>query len=241
MSDTALQVQQGTLATLLSDPDRLREFPIETVERMFDLERQFRADAARDAFFAAFGRVQARMAPVAKRGQIDFGRGKPAPYALAADVMAMLAPLLIEEGFSHSVSEGDSPDGMTRFVLTLRHTGGHVETHHMDVPAGSGKGGTMSAIQAMASTYTYCQRHLLVKVFGVIVTDDDDGAEVNGREKISESQLADLLALIDEVKPGPGFVVFLKDVFDVEQPDEISVADYPKVCRALEQKRRAKA
>lgn len=235
----ALQARQGALAAIIADPDRLREFPVETVERLFAMDKEMRADASRDAYYEAFSRVQARMTPIGRRGRIDFGRGKPAPYALAEDVAGMLHPLLMDEGFSYSLSEGECDKGMTRFVLTLRHVGGHSERHHMDVPVGSGKGGTMNSIQAMASTYTYCQRHLLLKVFGVIITDDNDGADVKGQEPLTDSQLADLEALIADVNPGPGFAAFLRNVFRADSPADVAQADYPKVIRALEQKRRA--
>ena len=41
---TLAEPQVSALTQLLADPDRLRDFPIETVERLFELDRQIRAD-----------------------------------------------------------------------------------------------------------------------------------------------------------------------------------------------------
>ena len=236
---TALAVQQNALTALLADPERLNALPIDKLERLFDLNERMLAATAKADFQAAFLAVQKRMSPVAKRGRIDYGKGKPVPYATVRDVADMLDPLLLDGGFSRSTSETDSPKGKdyTRITLKLRRSGCE-EFHHLDVPVGSGKGGGMNMMQGMVSTYSYCERVLLCKVFGVVLGDDNDGAEVKGQEPITEQQVSDLEALIAEVEPGPGFVTFLRDVFRAERPSEIAQADFPKVVRALEMKRR---
>ena len=55
--------QPSALATLLADPDRLRDFPIETVERLFVLDKEIRAELARREFSSAFNRVQQKNEP----------------------------------------------------------------------------------------------------------------------------------------------------------------------------------
>ena len=207
---TDLVAQPSPLNALLADPDKLRDFPIATVERMFAMEKEIMAEAARKAFNDSFRGVQTAMTPVVRRGKIDYGKGQPPSlFAKAEHVAGMLDPLLALHGFSRSVSETDcGKDKMSRFTLTLRHGGGHVERHHLDVPVGSGKGGSMNSMQAMASTYTYCERHLLCKVFGVHLTDDDDGhAGGGGEERITDRQASELQEMLDEAG---GQAAFLK-------------------------------
>ena len=53
---------------------------------------------------------------------------------------------------------------MIRFVLILRHTSGHEERHRLDAPVdnvGPKGSPTKTALHGMASSYTYCERHLL--------------------------------------------------------------------------------
>ena len=246
MSDTALQVQQNALTALLADPERLNALPIDKLERLFDLNERMLAATAKAEFQAAFARVQSQIEVVPKRGSIRRKDGSITTYAKIEDVVGMLHPLLIEHGFTRSTSCGDTPIAadlsgvpMTRFTLLLRHAGGHEEAHHLDVPITAGKGGSMNVMQSIVSTASYCEKHLIVKVFGFVTGDDNDGADVKGQEPITEQQVSDLEALIAEVEPGPGFVTFLRDVFRAERPSEIAQADFPKVVRALEMKRRA--
>ena len=244
---TALAVQQNALTALLADPERLNALPIDKLERLFDLNERMLERSAKASFQRAFKAVQDQVEPVPKRGRIDYGRGKGStPYAKPEDVVGMLRPLLRANGLSYSTSSQGAPvagsvDGkpMTRMTLKLRHEEGHEEGHHLDVPVAAGKGGSMNLMQAIASTASYCEKHLLCKVFGVVTADDHDGADVKGQEPITEQQVSDLEALIAEVKPGPGFVTFLRAVFGAERPSEVAQADYPKVVRALEMKRRA--
>ena len=119
----------------------------------------------------------------------------------------MLDPIILKHGFSRSLSTTDSPTtDHLRFVLVLRHVGGYEERHHLDAPIdniGPKGSPTKTALHGMASSYTYCERHLLCKVFGVQVVSDDDGNAAAGvgpsAKRISENQYDDLITLISDV------------------------------------------
>ena len=232
---TLAEPQVSALTKLLADPDRLRDFPIETVERLFELDRQIRADDARRDFFVAFNRVQSQMLPVAKKGK---GEQRGSFYARAEEVMAMLDPIMLAEGFSRSISteECPTPDHL-RFVLILRHIGGHEERHRLDAPIdniGPKGSPTKTKLHGMASSYTYCERHLILKVFGVQVVADDDGNGGPGAEKISAEQAKDLDSLIGEVKASKGkFMAYFK----IDKLEDIALSQYAGAVRMLEEKR----
>ena len=245
---TALAVQQNALTALLADPERLNALPIDKLERLFDLNERMLERSARAEFQAAFARVQAKIEPVPKRGRIDYGRGKGStPYAKIEDVVAMLHPLLVAEGFTRSVSCGDTPIAadmsgvpLTRYTLRLRHSGGHEEYHHLDVPITAGKGGSMNVMQSIASTASYCEKTLTAKVFGIVTADDNDGADVKGQEPITEEQVAYIEALSKEAEVGTGFAEFMRDMFRVERIAEIAKADYLKAARAIKSRMKTK-
>ena len=204
------------------------------------------AATAKADFQAAFGRVQAQIEVVPKRGSIRRKDGSVTKYAEIGSVMEMLHPILLQEGFSRSVSTtttdpvpgsvGGNP--MTRFTMTLRHIGGHEEQHHIEVPVASGKGGSMNIMQAIASTASYCEKHLACKVFGIVTVDDNDGQDVKGQEPITAEQVANIEDLSADVGVGPAFAELLRDMFQVERIDQIARADYKKVIRALESRRK---
>ena len=131
----------------------------------------------RGIFYTAFNAVQGDMTPVRMRGKNKATNDSPYPFA--EDVTAMLDPIMTAHGFSRSISaeSSEQPDHV-KFVLTLRHNGGHSEKHYLDAPIddkGMKGSPTKTRLHGMASSYTYCERHLLCKVFGVQLSKDTDG------------------------------------------------------------------
>ena len=210
------------LAAILSDAERLKGIDVDKLERLFDLGRSMAADAARREFAEAFTRVQCLMAPVHKAAKGHHG----SPYAMLEKVQEMLHPLMQGEGFSYSTSMADCPiKDHERIVLTLRHVGGHWETHFYDAPIDvTGPKGepTKTRLHGSRSTWSYCERTLLTKVWGVVETMDDDGAAGArvgpGSKRITTDQLTDLEALISEVGADRGRFMFwlgVKDLSDL--------------------------
>ena len=241
-TSTAIAVQEkpSALQVLLADPDRLKDFPVATVERLYTLHKDMQADQAKREFSQAFNRVQKAMAPVRKLAN---NTQTGTMYARAEDVTGMLDPLIIGEGFSRSLSTTDCPvEGHIRFVLILRHNSGHEERHNFDAPPdylGPKGSPTKTKLHGMASSYTYCERHLLCKVFGVQLVADDDGNAGGGvgpgAEKITEEQALDLEALLSEVK---GTRAKFLDLMGVSKLEDLARSQHAQAVRFLEAKRK---
>ena len=203
MTTAVATAQPTALSTLLADPDKLREFPIETVERLFALDREMRSDAARAEYFAAFNTLQSQLQPVRKEGRNKETRSW---YAKLEHVCAMLDPLLIDNGFSTSVSTEpcDQPE-LLRFVMTVRHNGGHAEQHRLEMPVdylGPKGAPVKTRAHGTGSSFTLAERYLKVGVFNVQTYTDDDGNAAGGgpgAEKITPAQADELNAMFDEV------------------------------------------
>ena len=230
---------QDVLAAVLADTDRLKELEIDKVERLFALAREMQADAARREFAEAFNAVQLEMTPVRKLATNSHTRST---YALLEDVSRMLDPIVQAHGFSQSVSTDDCPtDGHIRFVLLLRHVGGHEERHYLDAPVDAigihGKA-TKTALHGMASSGTYCTRQLKCKVWDVNIVSDDDGNAAAGvgpgSELISIEQHDDVLATIHEV--GADMGRFLKH-FRLDSVGAMPVSRLKEAVALLEAKR----
>ena len=239
MSNDLAPTAGNALAAMLSDTKRLNEIPIETVKELFAIDRQMRADAAREAFFAAFARAQGEMEPVRRTGK---NTQTGSMFAKAEDVCRMLDPIATRHGFSRSLSTEDSQlaDHM-RFVLTLRHEGGHAERHTFDAPVddkGPKGNPTKTRLQGMASTYTYIERHMLMKVWGVQTVADDDGNAGAGigpsAERISPDQAIHLSDLIQESGADEGrFLRF----FRVGKVADLPASRYREAVAKLEQRK----
>lgn len=230
------QPDAGPLGAILANPDAINKIPIETVERLFALHRQEIADADRRQFFAAMQRVRSRMRPVEKRANNTHTGSK---YAKVEEIQQMLNPILNDEGFSYSISTVDPVvEDTMRVRLVLRHIGGHEEHHYLDAPVDDkGPKGQQvkTRLHGMGSTMTYCGRQLLTQVFGVMLAKDDDGNAAGvPDELVSEEQVANLVALIEEVGADrKKFCVYMR----VPSLEEIPAREYRNACAALEAKR----
>ena len=204
MTETAIAKRpQGAspLAILGADPDRLKDLPIETVERMFALQERYEENQAKRDYAAAFLAVQAEIPVVPEKGHNTSTRST---YALLEHVAQALRPVLTKHGFSYSTSSVDGgQDGMTRFRLLVRHVGGREEAHYMDAPidtVGMKGGATKTKLHGMKSSLTFCTRTLLGNVFGVVTSKDDDGnagASVGpSAQPVTEKQRVELSDLV---------------------------------------------
>lgn len=240
---TVLQRQDGpqdALLEILKDPERLKDFPIETVERLFKLSREMAMDIAKREFADAFNLVQAEMSPVARRG---YNGHTKSHYPRLEDVAAMLDPIINAHGFSRSLSTIECPiQNHLRIVLTLRHIGGHRETHQLDAPidtVGPKGSGNKTPLHGSASTMSYCERQLLLKVFGVQTSKDDDGNAGAGvgpsHARITEDQANDVHNLLEEVNADKGRFL---DVFGVKAVEDLAVNQLRPATAMLEAKRR---
>ena len=247
-TDIAVQETQqppSTLQVLLSDPDKLKEFPIETVERLFALDQQYAERQAKIAFNVAFNQLQAEMTPVVKRGKnygVKEGGRNFSTYERLEDVKEMVDPLFHKYGFSYSISAKESPTPEhTRYILVLRHIGGYSEEHYLDAPAddkGMKGGPTKTKIHGQGSSYTYCHRYLLKNVLGMQLIEDDDGNASGGmgpvNDPISKEQEKEIEALLKETKTDRK--EFL-DYFKRDTVAELRVGDYKKVIALLRKRK----
>ena len=242
MSETAVVVQEqpSLIEVLLADPDRVKDYPIEVVREMYALVRAEQAEQARREFAEAFNAVQKAMTPVRKMGK---NTHTGSMFAKAEHVFEMLDPLILGEGFSRSMSTADCPiEDHIRFVLIVRHVGGHEERHCLDAPSdhiGTKGSATKTKLHGMASSYTYCERHLLCKVFGVQLIADDDGNAGGGigpgAEKITADQALDLEALLTEVK---GNRAKFLELMGVSKIHDLALSQHAQAVRFLEAKRK---
>jgi len=241
VSEIATVQPSGALETLLRDPGKLSAIPVETVERLYAIDKDMRAEAARQEFAAAFNRVQGRMTPVKKAAK---NTQTGSMYARAEDVDRMLDPLLQSEGFSTSFSTTDCPIAdHIRAVLTVRHVGGHEERHYLDAAIddkGMKGSATKTRLHGMGSTMSYVRRYLKCQVFDVQLGGlDDDGNAGGGigpgTERITDEQAIDLDTLIENVGANrDGFLKF----FAIREIGDLPASRLREARAMLEQRRR---
>lgn len=159
---------------------------VEFLERLYQLQIQWEAKEARDAFLAAMAALQAEC-PIIKKTR----QGPKAKYAPLEDVERVLKPLRAKYGFSvwfYTERRGAYLWG----YATVAHRQGHKEDMgHQDVEylhASDTRGG-MNQTQADAGTSSYLQRYILGKAFNLSFEGDDQDGVVTAAQVMQLPEL----------------------------------------------------
>lgn len=173
---------------------------IEKLERLLGLYERVSAVQAERAFSEAMNAAQAELARVAADAHNPQTKSRYASYP-ALD--RAIRPIYARHGFSLSFDTGEgAPADMVRVVCYVAHTEGHKRAYHVDMPAdgkGAKGGDVMTKTHATGAAMSYGQRYLLKLIFNIAVGEDTDGNDPFPGDKISQAQVDDLIALMDEV------------------------------------------
>lgn len=167
-------------------------------------------------------------------------------YASYAALDRVVRPIYTKHGFNLSFNTGHHDDPLTLLVLCeVSHKDGFTKDFEVPMPCdgkGAKGGAVMTKTHAAGSAMKYGQRYLLVLIFNLAVGQDDDGNQAGARpvERITESQAADLKALVEEIGGDP--IVFLEYLRTNGVPGgqikEISKASYADIVKAVERRRK---
>lgn len=200
------------------DPDQLG--------KLMDLQERWQEHEAEKAFAAAMNACQREMPVVLRSKAAD--RYK---YAPLEEVKRAVVPVALKHGFSMSFGTTDSHlADHYRVVMELRHTGGHLRTYHLDLPADTA--GKKQPVQAVGSTFSYGERYLTCKVFNVAIAveDNDGGAPL---AFLSEDQRQQVDSLLERSRVSvPKFLAWL----GVSSRENIPASRFPDIIRELEKK-----
>ena len=202
---------------------------LEKIEKLMELERQWKTDQAREAYLVALTKFKKKRITVTKDKRNDqYGSRYTSIGNLVDTVNSAMAPF----GFSANwkVEQGD----FITVTCVLTHTLGHSESVSLSGPPDDS--GKKNTLQQIKSTLTYLEAATFQAVTGVVSKEanmDDDG---NGAvDTITPSQLADLEALLDEVEADrDAFLKYCK----VGSLEDLPAEKFKQAVKALEQKRK---
>lgn len=225
--DTILQVIQSAA----TNPD----VDIDKMERLMQMHERLVTKQNEAAFNAAMTAAQSEM----RRVQADSRNVQThSEYASYAALDRAIRPIYTKHGFALSFgTEPGAPENYVRVVCHVSHSGGFSRPYQIDMPAdgkGAKGGDVMTKTHAVGSGMSYGMRYLLKMIFNVAVGEDDDDGNAAGTPTITESQAADLLALITEV--GANKAAFLK-VCRVDRLEDLPEASLEGAIKRLEAKR----
>lgn len=214
---------------------------VEKLERLMAMYERITAGRSKAAYASAFSAMQAELPSIERNGRITIKAKdsekviQSTPYALWQDINEAIKPVLVKHGFGLSFRVSREAD---RVVVTgvLSHSGGHSEETTMSLPLDST--GSKNNVQAAGSSVSYGKRYTASALLNITSHDiekDDDGEAAGAGPTINESDLADLRALMTEVKADQAkFLEYLK----VQSLDTIPAKDVKRAFAALNAKRR---
>lgn len=235
----------GALMRLIERAALDPSFDVAKLDKMLDVKERWDREEARRQFNEAFAKFKAEAIVIVKNTTIHDGPLKGKKHANLFDVVDAVTAKLSLHGLAISWKLSKDEKDWIEVTCTLRHVAGHTESVSMGSGPDIGPG--RNAIQARASAKSYLERYTATAILGVAAADvDDDGraagdppaSTTQGGQQpsspfISAKQVADLTALITEVKADKAR--FLK-YFKVESLDRIPTAHYDVAVQKLRAK-----
>lgn len=170
------------------------------VREMIALQRELRADEARNAFNHAMAGFKAEPVYVSKSKGVGYTTAKGEfvgyKHAELSDVVAAVGPALAKHGLSHRWDVKQSADWIS-VTCILKHALGHSEVCEMGAPPDDS--GKKNRIQQIASTVSYLQRYTLKAITGVAEGGEDDDGQGAGDAQVDE-KLAGLLTELHKTR-----------------------------------------
>ncbi|MCP5099121.1 MAG: single-stranded DNA-binding protein [Chloroflexi bacterium] len=218
------QTPATTSASIISVIERAALNPdvdIDKMERLLEMQERIMAKESETLYSIDMNAAQSAMGIISQDASNSRTSSKYATYA-ALD--KALRPIYTSHGFSVSFGTGDAPDGYVRVVAKVRHSSGHIEIEHIDIPndgKGAKGGDVMTKTHAQMSGVTYGRRGLLKMIFNIAEGKDDDGNLAGAGELITEEQAAKIKTRLEDTNSNiPAFLKALK-IGSVENMPEL--------------------
>lgn len=207
----------------------MRGTPIEVIERLWVLQKEFVAEEARRKFDDAFAKAKAEIGVIDKDAHVGFkqkagqGQGssdKDSPrtdydHDTLAGIYDASVPALSKYGLGHSfeieqvMTPAINPGEFSQTITVTCIISGFGYSKHTKMSGPPDFEGKKTGLKAIASAITMMSRYSLRAALGLASRkdkSDDDGAAAEAagigepkQEFISEAQLDELIALCDEV------------------------------------------
>ena len=181
--------------SLLIDKAIEKNLPVETMERLFNLYKEVKADKARGEFVVALSKFQNDSPIIKKDKKVMNKNGITVRYMYAPldSVIEQIKKVLGDNGLSYtwdSVRE----EAHIKVVCKLIHIAGHFEQSTFDIPIM--KSEFMSSPQSYATAQSYAKRYTLLNVLGIGTADDDNDANDSDNNKTVKSEKARVIFLL---------------------------------------------
>lgn len=190
-----IQGQPVNEVSLLIEKAIENQLPVETMERLFALSREVKADNAREAFVQALARFQEDCPIIKKTKSVMNKDGRTIRYSYAPldSVIEQVRNVLHKNGFAYTW-DSLREDEHIKVICKLTHNLGHSEQSTFDIPIV--KSEYMSSPQTYATAQSYAKRYTLLNVLGIGTADEDNDAQDTDRIQEAKDPKARIIFLL---------------------------------------------
>lgn len=154
--------------------------PVETMERLFNLRKEVKAEVAKEAFVKAVADFQDECPVIEKKKKVTGKEGKLRyMFAPLDSIVEQIKKPLKNAGLSYRWETGNEEKAVNAICI-VTHALGHSEQSSFSVPIDPE--GYMSAPQRYAAALTFAKRYSLCNVLGISTADEDTDATTVNKE-----------------------------------------------------------
>jgi len=174
------------------------KLPVETMERLFALQKDFKAERARELFVQALANFQKKVPIIEKTKDVKNSDGTVRySYAPMDSVIKQIKDTVSDNGFSYNW-DSKREEAHIKVVCKLTHIAGHSEKSTFDVPIVPSK--FMSSPQSYATAQSFAKRYTLLNVLGISTADEDTDANDTDNNEDAKSEKARIVFLLRRLK-----------------------------------------
>jgi len=157
------------------------------MDRLMDIYARISAMQAEREYAAALAAMQPELPIITERGEIlNRNNEVQSTYALWEDLNEAIKPILHKFGFSLTFRPGNEGEKI-KATGVLLHKAGHRDEATFCLPADGS--GSKNAVQAAASSLSYCKRYIAIGMLNITTRgEDDDGQKAGAGKTLSEEQ-----------------------------------------------------
>jgi len=157
--------------------------PVETMERLFVMRKELKAEVAREAFFRDMVRFQKECPIIPKTKEVHDKYDKYLYSYAPIDVIISTIQSIVEKcNFAYIVKTKQTKTTIGA-VVEVHHILGHMEVTEFRVPIDAGTA-LMSAPQKVASALSFSKRYAICDAFGIVTGDMDDDGRLAGKRSV---------------------------------------------------------
>jgi len=210
---------------------------VEVLEKLMALQERHEANEARKAYHKAMAAFKADPPQISKNRHVKFTTSKGTTeydHASLDHAADEIGKAMAKHGLSASWKTDHNGTITVKCIIT--HELGHSESTSLSAPADTS--GSKNPIQSLGSTISYLQRYTLLAITGLAAKgQDDDGAGASGgADTLNEEEVANIEALITEVKANRKKLL---EYFGVGGVELLPASRYKEAVAMLERKRNA--